>query len=183
MGTFLPSNILLIPWPSASTMLSSRATHHVCLGKMGQSALKWGSMENKTTNKSLFFLYFCLKDKICIFCCFLRAHQLQKSPRHAHNRVVRCFRNISFRSYDGNKFSVPKNFNIILFWCGEWQSIPIKSPIPEVKFLLKIFLFSSLTEAGRAGCGFVYTNLLSFFFLDWKWDFFHCIFSFWSSAF
>lgn len=76
-----------------------------------------------------------------MFWCFLPAHQLQKAPRHAHNRVVRCFRNISFRNYDSNKLSVPKNFNIILFWWGEWRSIPIKSPIPEVKFLLNFFYF------------------------------------------
>lgn len=161
MGTFLPSNILLTPWPSANTMLSSRANTSYLSWQNEPVCIKMrvnGKQKEPTKVPSL--LYFCLKDKICIFWCFLPAHHLQKAPKHPHNRVVRCFRNISFRSYDDNKLSVPNNFNTILFWWGEWHSNPINTPLPEAKFLLKMFLFSSSTEVARAGGGFVGTKFL-----------------------
>lgn len=135
-----------------------------------------GKQNESTKVPSFIFVW---KDKICMFWCFLPAHQPQKAPRHPHNRVVRCFRNISFRSYDNSKLSVPNNFNMILFWWGEWQSIPINSPYQKLNFFWKYFYFLPWLSLAELD---VELHVLSFFLLDWKCDFFHCILSFRSSV-
>lgn len=87
MGPFLPSNILLTPWPSANTMLSSRANTSCLSWQNEPVCIKMRvNGKQKEPTKVPSFLYFGLKHKICMFWCFLPAHQLQKAPRHLHIR-------------------------------------------------------------------------------------------------
>lgn len=105
MGTFLPSNSLQTPWPSANTTVSSRANTSCSSWQSEPDCIKTRvTGKQKEQAKVPSFLSFCLKAKIYMFWDFLPACKLQKVPRHPHNRVVRCFRCVSFRDYGDNKF-------------------------------------------------------------------------------
>lgn len=104
MGTFLPSNSLQTPWPSANTMVSSRANTSCSSWQSEPDCIKTRvTGKQKEPAKVPSFLYFCLKAKIYIL--RVSASLLTpETPRHPHNRVVRCFRYVYFRDYGDNKF-------------------------------------------------------------------------------
>lgn len=103
--TFFPANVLQTLWPSANTMVSSRANTSCSSWQSEPDCIKMRvTGKQKEPTKVPSFLYFCLKAKICMFWFFLPACQVQKAPRHPHNRVMRCFRHVSFRGY-GDKLS------------------------------------------------------------------------------
>lgn len=80
MGTFLPSNILLTPWPSANTMLSSRANTSYLSWQNEPVCIKMRvNGKQKEPTKVPSFLYFCLKEK---FACFDAFCQPTNSRKH-----------------------------------------------------------------------------------------------------
>lgn len=106
MGTFLPANILQTPWPSANTMVSGRANTSCSSWQSEPDCINTRvTGKQKEPTKVPSFLYFCSKAQICMVLCFLPTCQLPKAPRHPYNKVVRCFRCVSFRGHGNKKIS------------------------------------------------------------------------------